>query len=381
MNFHIKPIIIIPSYKKYEDRALMFSSLIEQNIFGHIHFHNKQEKIESIKKYSCPYNNLSLLKWSQTLFCVIKWIIHNNQNIIIHDLFAPRGIFIPRIKKTVKVLSLYSDTANYYFGKRYKADIKNKNIFNKIYLHFLYIKRAIFEYVGIKLSDGIIVNSPEIIEGIKKHYRIRNKSFKVINTCVDTEFWKILDIEREQNMIFYAGRLSKRKGLDILLYSFNELVKSNRDLKLVIAGKETNEESFKWGRKYIENNGLADKVVILGEIHKQQMRVWYNKSSVFVLPSKQEGSPRVIKEAMACGCPVICSDIPGTRILDYEGKLINFLPENNERCLCTMIDSVLRGTNNSTEIRKYIINNFSPEIIARSTLDFYNEMIIKNSNI
>lgn len=364
----------MPSYEKYEDRALMFSCLIKKNGKGQIHFHNKPTTNSINFNYSSPSKNTLICKWLTTLRVSYKWIKNNNYSII-HDLFMPRGIFIFKSKK---ILSLYSDTANYYFGKQYTKDLKNKTLLNKCSTHLLYLKRALYEYIGIKKADGIIVNSPEIADGILKYYKIKNnKKIAVINTCVDTNFWKIIDTGRDKNVIFFAGRLCKRKGLDILLKSFKTLMSKNADLKLVIAGKETTEEDFSWGRNYIKAHSL--NVQFLGEINREEMRYWYNKSSVFVLPSSQEGSPRVVKEAMACGCSVVCTELPGTKILDPEASFLIFSPANNVIELTRKIEYALYGVQDQSEsLREFAIKNFSPEVIADKNLKFYNELF--NSN-
>jgi len=373
---NICPIIILPSYEKYEDRALMLSKIVEILGVGKIHFHNRPQRLPLSFSHiaSYPNKNRSIYKWKVTLLTVINWMkIEKTDNKIIHDLFAPRGILLRRSKNTKKILSLYSDTANYYFGKRYKSDLIHKKLKNKISTHLLYIKRSVYEYIGIKLADGIIVNSPDIIDGIKKYYKIENKKFAVINTCVDTNFWNITGIERDKKLIFFAGRLCKRKGLDILFESYKVLVKRIPNLKLVIAGKETDEEDFSWGKEYIINNNL--NVRFLGELNREDMRYWYNRSSILVLPSSQEGSPRVIKEAMACGCPVICTDLPGTRILDSEGSFLIFFPANDVLELTNKITNLICEYKIKSEsLREFALKNFSPEIIANKNIQFYNEL-------
>lgn len=373
---NICPIIITPSYEKYEDRALMLSKIVHKQSNGIIHFHNRPHNLPSYysKISTYPLKIGMLYKWISTFSTVRKMLKdHKTRKKVIHDLFAPRGIFLPSNNKTKKVLSLYSDTANYYFGKRYKKDFVNKSFFNKLSTHFLYVKRSIYEYIGIWFADGIIANSPEIIDGIIKFYKIKNKKFSVINTCVDTNFWKITEIERETKLIFFAGRISKRKGLDILLESYSELVKMIPDIQLVIAGKHTEEDDFSWGRDFITNNNL--NVKFLGEINREEMRYWYNKSSIFVLPSSQEGSPRVIKEAMSCGCTVVCTDLPGIQSLDPLGEYLNYIPINDVKALVDTIQGlIINKLDKGKSIREYITNNFSPEVIANKNIEFYYQL-------
>lgn len=377
MKIDKSPLIISPSFKNYEDRAQMFSTLTGKTKKGLLHFHNMSSDIPDNIKYSTTKKNNPIMKWIESLRVSRNWI-KSNENVIIHDLFAPRGAFMGIFNKKVKkVISLYADNANYYLGKRYKEETRGNSFKNRLYIHFMYIKRILIEYIGVMLADGIIANSPEIIEGIERYYKPKNKKSAVINTCVDTSFWKEIKIEREKKTMFYAARLSKNKGIDVLLRAHKEMVKHDNTLKLVIAGTEAVEESFDWGYKYIKDENLANHVKFVGHLSRNEMRKWYNKSTVFVLPSPQEGSPRVVKEAIACGCPVVCADLPGTRTLDKSNQIIKLFESGNSSELENQLSNVIYKSNlNSTEIRNFAMDNFSPEIIADLNLKFYNNLYI-----
>jgi glycosyltransferase involved in cell wall biosynthesis len=375
MKINKSPLIISPSYTNYEDRAYMFSMLIKKVNNGSIHFHNMADSVSKQIKHTSPKSSVPIIKWITTFKITRKWIKEHGDNVVVHDLFAPRGAFASIFnKKSIKVLSLYADNANYYLGKRYKEETKNNSFKNRLYIHYMYLKRILIEYVGIMLADGVIANSPEIIDGIEKYYKPKNKKLKVINTSVNTDFWKIIDIPRESKTIFFAGRLSKRKGLDILLKSFCNLLKNDKSLKLVIAGEESMEESFEWGYEFIEKNNIKNNIVILGQISREEIREWYNKATVFVLPSNQEGSPRVIKEAMACGCPIVCTEIAGTKILDPENRILNYFLMKNEKDLSLKIETVINNNQDYKAISNYAIENFSPDIISDNIIRFYSEL-------
>ena len=60
-----------------------------------------------------------------------------------------------------------------------------------------------------------------------------------------------------------------------------------------------------------DNRGVRDRVHLVGEIANADLPFWYNAADVFCLSSKDEGTPNVLCEALACGCPVISTDCPG----------------------------------------------------------------------
>ncbi len=108
--------------------------------------------------------------------------------------------------------------------------------------------------------------------------------------------------------VFYAGSLSPRKGVPQLLEAFG-MLKRDRHMphRLVLTG------GWSWGNvrvhRMADELGLRDQIVILGEIPADHMPVLYRLAELFVYPSLYEGFGLPVLEAMACGCPVVCSDL------------------------------------------------------------------------
>ncbi|MEI7884476.1 MAG: glycosyltransferase family 4 protein [Clostridia bacterium] len=110
---------------------------------------------------------------------------------------------------------------------------------------------------------------------------------------------------RSKDLLF-AGKLSLAKGLMQLL----KVAKKISGVELTIAGSGSSEESKYILRKVAEN---PEKFTYLGMLSQKELASEMQKHKVFVLPSYYEGLPLVIIEALACGCRVVCSDLPGLR--------------------------------------------------------------------
>lgn len=101
-----------------------------------------------------------------------------------------------------------------------------------------------------------------------------------------------------------AGRLSPQKGFDLLIEAMRLLDLPH--LRLNILGDGDQESEL---RAKISAAGLEDKVRLCG--FQKNPYAWFSAADAFVLPSRVEGFPNVVLEALACGCPVIATPLPG----------------------------------------------------------------------
>jgi len=104
--------------------------------------------------------------------------------------------------------------------------------------------------------------------------------------------------------LIYAGKLSRAKGVPWLL----EAVENIKDITLAIAGGGEGEEAEKIRQ---QAKRLAPKVTLLGALSQEKLAKECKKAHIFVLPSFYEGLPLVLLEALACGCRVVITNLPG----------------------------------------------------------------------
>lgn len=126
------------------------------------------------------------------------------------------------------------------------------------------------------------------------------------------------DILNENLDVFFIGRLSKEKGVDILIKAVSLIIKSNSNSQLTvyIAGKGPEEKELK---RLVKELNLEKNIKFLGFISDEDKFKYIKSSKVVVVPSRWDFSPIVIYEAMACGKPVIASDVTNSEIL-IDGK-------------------------------------------------------------
>lgn len=118
------------------------------------------------------------------------------------------------------------------------------------------------------------------------------------------------EVKRRKN-ILCAGRLEvwKIKGFDIILKIWADIQHKYPDWTLEIAGSANNQTSYEYMNKLIEELKLANRVKLLGQV--DDMQSLYSESSIFALPSRIEGFPMVLMEAMSQGCACVAYSISG----------------------------------------------------------------------
>lgn len=109
--------------------------------------------------------------------------------------------------------------------------------------------------------------------------------------------------EQRKPIILAVGRLVPQKGFDLLIRAFDVVARSHPDWSLVIVGRGPDEASLRGLARELRCRGA---VVFAGTV--QDPERYYRSAEVFVLPSRFEGFPNALLEAMACGCAVIATN-------------------------------------------------------------------------
>ena len=151
-----------------------------------------------------------------------------------------------------------------------------------------------FKAKEVKYVPGIGVDTKKI-KDIKKNRKILNE-FNI----------------KDEVVLVSVGELSNRKNHKVILKAL-EKVKGN--FKYIICGQGAKKEEL---IKLSKELNLQEKVEFLG--YRQDVKEILKASDIFCFPSKQEGLPVALMEAMASGLPVICSDIRGNKDLIEDKK-------------------------------------------------------------
>jgi glycosyltransferase involved in cell wall biosynthesis len=196
-------------------------------------------------------------------------------------------------------------------------------------LEFPYRWRTASQWTRFALNraDAIVAVSNHVGDEVAK-FANRPEKIHIIPNAVDTNRFRPmpcrasvlskLGISEEALVLFSIGRLVPIKGYDYLLRALNKTVLGGHNVVLVLAGEGTQHEQLKALAKSI---GISDQVHFLGRIEHDDAMLerYYSACDIFALTSLAEGHSVAITEAMACGKPILCSDIPGNTEIVFQG--------------------------------------------------------------
>jgi len=181
--------------------------------------------------------------------------------------------------------------------------------------------------------------------------------------------------KKEDNLLLFVGRIGPGKGLDVLLKSLKHL---KRSVRLVIIGPVgSDSEYFHHILRLIQKENEKGKHTIefIGEKSQADLVDWYQRASVFVLPSLYEGFGLVNLEALACETPVVATKVGGIPEIVRNGEDGILVEPNNPLELADAIQYLLDNDDVRKEYgregRNSVVKHFSSQAIVMKLVKIY----------
>ena len=175
--------------------------------------------------------------------------------------------------------------------------------------------RKMIKRSGNRLNDKQIIKLPTRFDDTVFYPREKAESAKM------------LGIDSDKQIFIQVGRLSKQKGCDLIIDSFNKLQKSYPESLLFLVGDGEEKENL---QNQISRLGLNDKVKITGFIDKEIVALYYNAADVVLVGSHMEGWSIAMVEALACGKTIVSTKVSGTKEMIKPG-VNGFIIENRDK--------------------------------------------------
>jgi len=199
-----------------------------------------------------------------------------------------------------------------------------------------------------------------------------------------------IGIRSDARMILFVGRIERLKGVDTLIEAMAclQLKEEHRPVYLAIIGgdpsasREQMTAEMTRLKNLCDGLGLDQSVVFLGKRDQDKLPYYYSAAEVLVMPSHYESFGMVALEAMACGTPVIASEVGGLAYLVRDGETGFTIPAEEPDTLCDKLAWLLNDpelhAKMSAQAAEYA-QDYAWEKIARQIVGVYEGLVENNS--
>jgi len=180
---------------------------------------------------------------------------------------------------------------------------KAGNLKEKIYK---FLTKIFIGHFAKKAKAIRVINQKQVPEFLEKAGVDKAKIKFIHAFYIDFDVFRPQDMEKKYDIVF-SGRLVKNKGINLLLEAVKKLKVQSQKLKVIIIGDGPLKKKI---QKFVRKNNLQNNIEIAGWLPTiEDLAKIYNQSKILVMPSFNEGGPRVTLEAMACKTAVITSRV------------------------------------------------------------------------
>jgi glycosyltransferase involved in cell wall biosynthesis len=239
------------------------------------------------------------------------------------------------------------------------------------------------EYVGklakrwtIPRADYLVVSSRKEAQMLAERYRVPQEKLKVILTPLDMNTYRPMSraeacrragLDPTRHYLLFVGRLDDPvKRVSTLIEAFVLLADDHPDVDFLIAGGGPDEDEL----RQMAEETLPSRVRFLGWVTPEQKPPLYNAAECLLLASRSEGFPTVVGEAMACGTPVLASNVGGINELVVGGQTGWLFEPGDDSHLAQLLGEVLDSPERlaamRSQARKVAEDRLSRRAVARA---------------
>ncbi len=243
-------------------------------------------------------------------------------------------------------------------------------------------------------ASTIIAECPQDRNDMKLLYGIPGDKMTVVPCGFNPEEFypvekekarKYLGLPNREKIILQLGRMVPRKGIDNVIRSLKYIHDDLHPLRLLIVGGDKDRYAgpcaaeFRRLQKLAETEGVAGRVTFIGPKQHNELRYYYSASDVFISTPWYEPFGITPLESMACGTPVIGSNVGGIKFSVIDGETGYLVPPRSPRVLAWKIRKLLKNPQLHESMRMAAIeranNRFTWQKIAEEMMNVYIPLI------
>jgi D-inositol-3-phosphate glycosyltransferase len=254
----------------------------------------------------------------------------------------------------------------------------------------------------LRNADMVIAATQAELAQLQWLYEVKTDHVRVIppgvnlgwfNPIPTDEAREYIDAPLDKRMLLFVGRIEPLKGIDTLLRALARLkdlgIMNRFSLCLSVIGGDASVSESQMSHEMARLNklrrdlGLKDIVTFLGKKDQATLPYYYSAADIVVVPSHYESFGMVALEAMACGTPVVASQVGGLAYLIQNGETGFHVPDQDPVALSDQLLVILDDEDLYHRMKAQAAayaEGFSWQIIAEQIVDLYNEVIANYTN-
>jgi glycosyltransferase involved in cell wall biosynthesis len=259
-------------------------------------------------------------------------------------------------------------------------------------------KRQIFAYrVTRNMVDLVIANSVVGAEFNMKTLGHHRSQYRVVHNGVNTERFRPVDgnaVRRDlgiydtESVIGMFASFKLQKNHRMFFSAARRVIERIPNVRFLVVGDilfggmHGSQKYYNDIQKYVDELGIRERCVFLG--NQADVAPLYAACAVTVLPSLFEGTPNVILESMACGIPVIATDVSDNSRIVPDGKVGYIVEKDDVTGMADRISTILTEPEKRKEMghaaREWVLQEYSTRALAKKTESVFLESLGRNVN-
>jgi D-inositol-3-phosphate glycosyltransferase len=334
--------------------------------------HIKAGPVEYIPKE----NLLELMdEFSQNMLSFIK--DHQQQYLLIHAHFFMSALVADFIKKATGIPYVVTFHALGIIRRIYQG---NDDKFPR--------QRIDIEKMIVKNADRIIAECPQDRKDLVHFYDAKDSNISVVPCGFSPlEFFPVdkklarqkLGLDPEEKILLQLGRMVPRKGIDNVIRGISKLNELGTKCNLLIVGGDGEQADRKLtpeiGRleDIAKEEGVEDQVIFAGNKSRDLLKYYYSAADLFITTPWYEPFGITPLESMACGTPVIGSDVGGIKYTVVNGKTGLLVPPNDPKSLALNINLVFNNVDWMESMRRHSVSRVNALFTWRNIAQMLSE--------
>jgi len=261
------------------------------------------------------------------------------------------------------------------------------------------VERFDIERMIMEDADRIIAECPQDREDLIEYYNAPAQKISVIACGFSSDEFSEVDMQTArkelglsptETILLQLGRMVPRKGVDNVIRSLKKITRTVQNARLLIVGGECEipDEMFtpEIGRlkAIARDEGVLDKITFTGRRSREVLKYYYSAADIFITTPWYEPFGITPLESMACGTPVIGSNVGGIKYSVADGKTGFLVPPHDSSALADKVIELVSNPVLLSQMKadavKHVNKNFTWKQVAQAVCALYHEVHSQHLN-